>query len=155
MPGVWMRSRDVAMLGLTVVLQGAHTAPGAAQATCSRSDFEAVVGDAAKALRELNRTNKPNFQALLRKLKEKRGWTHDQFLAQAAPIVQDAAIAGYDDRSAGFLAKIEQLGAEGSSAVTPDCARLSEVRASMQALVTVQKEKWGYMFGKVDAELKR
>ncbi|MEZ5853482.1 MAG: hypothetical protein R3D67_01580 [Hyphomicrobiaceae bacterium] len=128
--------------------------PVAAQ-TCSRADFEAVVGEAAAALRSLNQTNKPNFQAQLRRLKEKRGWSHDQFLEAAAPIVQDDKIAEYDGRSSSFLARIEQLGAEGAQAATPDCKRLTEVHASMQELVKVQKEKWAYMFKKVEAELAR
>jgi hypothetical protein len=128
---------------------------GAAADPCSRADFEAAVGEAAAALRELNLTNKPGFQGKLRQLMAKRGWSHDQLMAEAAPIVQDPTIAAYDERSAAFLAKIERLGAEGTSTATPDCARLAEVRQSMRALVDVQKAKWTYMFGKVEAELKR
>lgn len=122
---------------------------------CSRSDFEAVVGTAADALRSLNQANRPAFQAKLRELKTKRGWSQDQFLAEAAPIVQDATISKYDDESSAFLAHIEKLGSEGSSASKPDCSRLTEVRQSMQSLVDVQKAKWAYMFDKVGAELSR
>ncbi|MDX2158848.1 MAG: hypothetical protein SFW09_20285 [Hyphomicrobiaceae bacterium] len=139
-------------LPLVLALSAVGAADGFAQA-CSRADFEAAVGAAAEALRGLNQTNKPGFQAKLRLLKAKRNWTHDQFLAEAAPIVQDVTITGYDERSAEFLARIEQLGAEGTSAANPDCDRLREVRESMRALVEVQKAKWAYMFGKIEAEL--
>lgn len=122
---------------------------------CSRSDFESAVGDAAAALRTLNQENKPAFQAKLRQLKAKRGWSHDQFLAEAAPIVQDQTIATFDEKSAAFLARIEQLGAEGTTTDAPDCGRLQEVRQSMTDLVAVQKEKWSYMFERVKAELSR
>ncbi len=144
----------IARVALVAWLAAALSLPLAAQ-TCSRADFEAVVGDAAAALRELNQSNKPKFQAQLRQLKEKRGWDHDQFLEAAAPIVQDDKIADFDGRSSAFLARIEQLGAEGAQAATPDCKRLTEVNASMKALVDVQKEKWAYMFAKVAAELAR
>jgi hypothetical protein len=137
-----------------VAMLASATAIARAQ-SCTRADFESVVAEAAEALRGLNQANRPGFQAKLRQLRAKRGWTHDQFLAEAAPIVQDKAIAAYDDQSAAFLARIERLGAEGTSAATPDCAHLAEVRASMRSLVDVQKAKWAYMFEKIEAELKK
>ena len=146
--------RFIARLAMATSLVAIWGDPVAAQ-SCTRADFEAVVGEAAAALRELNQSNKPNFQAQLRRLKEKRGWNHDQFLEAAAPIVQDDRIADYDGRSSAFLARIEQLGSEGAQAATPDCKRLIEVHTSMQALVNVQKEKWAYMFKKVEVELAR
>lgn len=146
-----MTSRELVWVALLTI--GLGTPATIAGGVCTRADFEAAVGEAAEALRNLNQTNKPAFQAKLRQLKAKRGWNHDQFLAEAAPIVQDARIAGYDDESAAFLAKIERLGAEGTVAEAPDCARLEEVRQSMRALVAVQNAKWAYMFEKVSAEL--
>lgn len=148
-----MSSSRLGLAGLAMAI--AVLAADAAAQPCTRADFEAAVGDAAQALRDLNQTNKPSFQAKLRQLKTKRGWDHDQFLAEAAPIVQDQRIAGYDEQSAAFLARIEQLGAEGTSAAAPDCSRLAEVRQSMAALVEVQKAKWAYMFERVGAELAR
>ena len=122
---------------------------------CEKTDFEAVVTEAATALRDLNQKNKPPFQARLKDLKERRGWSYDQFLKEAAPLVQDAKIAEFDERSAAFLEKIQSMGAEGASAGQPQCSALSEVRGVMQALVEVQKDKWFYMFGKIEQELKR
>ena len=148
-----MTARVVGWVALLAVTLGASAA--SAQAVCQRADFEAAVGEAAEALRNLNQTNKPAFQGKLRQLKVKRGWSHDQFLAEAAPIVQDARIAGYDEQAAAFLGKIERLGAEGTSAEAPDCARLADVRQSMQALVEVQNAKWAYMFERIGAELSR
>ena len=63
---------------------------------CAKADFEAVVDDAAGALRDLNLQNKPAFQEKLRQLKDKRGWSHDAFLKEAAPFVRDDKIAVYD-----------------------------------------------------------
>ena len=126
--------------------------PGSGLA-CERADFEAVVSEAANALRDLNQKNKPPFQARLKDLKEKRGWSHDQFLKEAAPLVQDAKIAEFDERSAGFLEKIQTMGADGPGA--PQCSALGEVRGVMQKLVEAQKDKWTYMFSMIEQEMKR
>jgi len=144
---------EVVALSVAALWTAVPSAAGAQ--TCSRSDFEAVVGEAAQALRALNHKNKPAFQAKLRELKAKRGWSHDQFLAAAAPIVQDQKISTYDEQSTAFLSRIEQLGAEATTAASPDCGRLAEVRKSMTDLVAVQKAKWAYMFERVTAELSR
>lgn len=136
------------------IIVAASAAPAKAQApACAKGDFEAVVDDAAAALRDLNAKNKPEFQDKLRQLKEKRGWTHDQFLKEAAPLVQDATIAGYDVKSTELLDAISTMGQEGSEAKTPDCALLQDLRGRMQTLVEAQTAKWTYMFGKVDGEL--
>jgi hypothetical protein len=110
---------------------------------------------AAAALRELNRANTPQFQARLRQLKDKRGWSHDQFLTEASPFVRDDTIAGFDQKSEEFLAQIMSGGQSQSASATPDCALLLELRAAMKALVETQRTKWAYMFDKLDKELAR
>jgi hypothetical protein len=120
---------------------------------CGKADFEAVVEEAAGGLRDLNNENKPNFQDKLRDLKEKRGWTHDQFLREAAPYVRDDKIAEFDHRTDELLGSIAAMGQEGASAKKPDCALLLELRARMTLLVETQTAKWTYMFDKIEGEL--
>jgi hypothetical protein len=127
--------------------------PQAAAGECQRADFEAVVDDAAAALRDLNMKNKPDFQEKLRQLKDKRGWSHDQFLTEAAPFVRDDKIAVFDQQSDQLLNDISSLGQEGADAKTPDCALLHELRARMKVLVDAQTAKWSYMFEKLNAAL--
>jgi len=127
--------------------------PPAAAGECHRADFEAVVDDAAAALRDLNMKNKPDFQEKLRQLKDKRGWSHDQFMTEAAPFVRDDKIAVFDQQSDQLLNDISSLGQEGADAKTPDCALLQELRARMQVLVDTQSAKWSYMFEKLNAAL--
>jgi hypothetical protein len=127
--------------------------PPAAAGECQRADFEAVVDDAAAALRDLNMKNKPDFQEKLRQLKDKRGWSHDQFMTEAAPFVRDDKIAVFDQQSDQLLNDISSLGQEGADAKTPDCALLHELRARMQVLVDTQSAKWSYMFEKLNAAL--
>ncbi|MFM9941827.1 MAG: hypothetical protein ACKVP7_20270 [Hyphomicrobiaceae bacterium] len=120
---------------------------------CVRADFERVVEEAASALRELNLANKPLFQGRLGELKQKRGWNHDQFIAQAAPLVQDERIAVFDSQASALLERLQSGGQEGAQAREPDCALLSELRVALKSLIDVQKAKWSYMLGRVEAEL--
>lgn len=140
--------------GLTLALALSLPAAGQDQG-CTREAFESVVGQSAAALRDLTAKNRPLFQARLRALKDKRGWAHEQFLKQAAPIVQDERTEKYDKTSGDLLAEIERMGAEGSAAPTPDCAALAGLRDRMNALVEAQREKWAYLIEKVEQELAR
>lgn len=139
---------------LMIMLAFGGAAPSVAQ-SCSRTDFEAVVSEAAENLRGLVQQSTPVFQDKLRALKDKRGWTHDQFMAAAAPLVQDERIVEFDQKSADLLEHINSQGAEGASAKAPDCTMLAQLKAAMQQLVDTQKQKWAYMFRKLDDELAR
>lgn len=129
-------------------------APAAAQA-CAKADFEVVVDEAAAALSRLNQQNTPVFQGKLRQLKEKRGWSHDQFMSEAAPLVRDDTIAGFDQKSEEMLATITRGGQSGASGAAPDCALLAALKQQMSALVETQKAKWAYMFDRIEQELKK
>jgi hypothetical protein len=147
------RNSLAALLMLPLVAAApAQAAPPAAE-QCAKAEFEEVVDQAAAALRDLNLKNKPAFQEKLRELKDKRGWSHDQFLKEATPFVRDDKIAVFDRDSERLLSDISSLGQEGAEAKTPDCALLLELRARMDVLVKTQSEKWDYMFKKLDAAL--
>jgi len=81
-----------------------------AQPKCSKADFESVVDEAGDALRGLAQQNTPPFQAKLRQLKTKRGWSDEQFLAEAEPLVRDETIAGFDRKSDELVSRITSAG---------------------------------------------
>jgi hypothetical protein len=145
--GVWQ------VLGVLLALAAGATGALAQAAQCSKGDFESVVDEAAASLRDLTRANTPQFQAKLRQLKDKRGWSNDQFMKEAEPFVRDDTIAGFDQKSEAFLARIMSGGQSQSASATPDCGLLAELRASMKSLVETQRTKWAYMFDKLDKEL--
>ena len=149
-----MRAGFLVAAALLVALPAAR-APLAQAVQCSRADFEAVVDEAAGALRDLALQNTPQFQARLRQLKAKRGWSDEQFLKEAEPLVRDEKIAGFDQTSEELLARITGAGQVGASNEAPDCALLGGLRASMGTLVETQKVKWSYMFEKIDGELRK
>ena len=93
------------------------------------------------------------FQEKLRALKEKRNWSHDDFIDKAKPFVRDEKTAVYDQTTDELLSAIASMGQEGASAAAPDCALMLELRARMKLLVDTQSAKWSYMFQKLDGEL--
>jgi hypothetical protein len=149
------RARVLVVAGLLgAAISGFDAAP-AQTPQCSKADFEAVVDEAAGALRDLARQNTPAFQGKLRQLKGKRGWSDDQLVKEAEPLVRDDKIAGFDQQSEEFLLRITSGGQAGSSGGAPDCKLLAELRAVMQSLVETQKAKWAYMFEKIEGELRK
>jgi hypothetical protein len=120
---------------------------------CKKEDFESVVEAAASALRDLNGKTRPAFQERLRALKEKRKWSHDEFLKNATPFVRDDKTAIYDKSTDELLSAISAMGQEGAQSAAPDCAMLLELRARMKLLVDTQTAKWSYMFEKLNGEL--
>ena len=149
-----MRSAAWPVPALLVALAGAGVQSLAQGATgCSKGDFEAVVNEAGAALRDLNLQNTPAFQTKLRQLKDKRGWTDDQFLKAAEPFVRDGDIVAYDQKSEELLNRITGAGQQGASAAAADCGLLTELRAAMKLVVETQKAKWAHMFAKLDKEL--
>ncbi|MEO1280421.1 MAG: hypothetical protein AAFV69_01665 [Pseudomonadota bacterium] len=144
----------VLSLGLVLSVVGRSPSVMAQPAPeCARGDFEAVVDEAGSALRSLNSANKPRFQAKLRELKDKRAWSHEAFLKNAATYVRDEKTNVFDASSQQLLAEIAELGQEGSEAAEPDCKLLMGLRERMMKLVSAQKEKWAYMFGKIEKAL--
>lgn len=142
--------RTVSFLMLALAIGGRARAEDAA---CTKVQFEAVVEEAATALRDLNQKNKPQFQDRLRRLKDKRAWTHDQFLKEAAPFVRDDKIEAFDQATDELLSTIASMGQEGANAQTPDCSMLKDLHGRMGVLVGTQTAKWNYMFEKLDSEL--
>ena len=134
--------------------QTAQTTPTAAK-TCARADFESVVASASDALRSITQQNSPAFQAKLRALKDKRGWSHDQFMAEGARFVRDDKITAFDDKSGDLLARINDAGGGGAGEAKANCSQLADLKANMAALVEIQTAKWTYMFANIDVELAR
>jgi hypothetical protein len=147
-----MHSAAWLMAVLLLTLCGAGIQAASQTPACAKADFEAVVNEAGAALRDINRENTPRFQDRLRQLKDKRGWSNDQFLKEAEPFVRDAEIGAYDRKSEELLIRITGGGQQASATVV-DCSVLTGLREAMKVLVETQKAKWAYMFAKLDKEL--
>ncbi|CCB65725.1 conserved exported protein of unknown function [Hyphomicrobium sp. MC1] len=138
---------------LAIACAGSAACAVEATTGCSKEDFEAVVEEAAGSLRDLNLKNRPPFQEKLRALKDKRHWSHDEFMEKAKPFVRDDKTVIYDQTTNELLSEIAMMGQQGAEADTPDCARMQDLREHMKKLIDTLSAKWAYMFQKLDAEL--
>lgn len=142
------------VLTLSLVLTFGGLASSAAHAAaCAKDDFAAVVDQSGQVLRALAAENKAPFQDKLRQLKQKNGWTDQQFLTEARPYVVDDRIKALDEEANGLLTGIATLG-DTSGAKQPDCTVLDSLKGNLAMLVDVVKAKWRYMDEKIDAALK-
>jgi hypothetical protein len=146
----FLRCMVVATLPFGVSITGSASAHAQ---DCTKADFEGVVDQAASTLRDFAQKNTGVFQGKLRTLKEKRGWSNDQFLKEGETYVRDDRIVAFDEQTEDLLVRLNAAGTV--QGVKPDCRLLGELRKTMGALVETQRSKWSYMFGKVDAELAR
>jgi hypothetical protein len=142
--------------GLASFTSAPTALPARAEAAiCQRSDFEAVVDEAAAALRTLNQANRPHYQAKLRQLAAKRGWTLDQLTREGVELVRDQTITDFDQRSSELLERISGTSGVDRDGKTPDCRVLAEIRGHLRTLIETQRAKWAYMLEKVERELAR
>ena len=137
---------------LLLALLGAVGVASPQTPACAKADFEAVVKEAGAVLHDLNAKNTPLFQGKLRQLKDKRSWSDEQFLKEAAPFVRDETIAGYDKKSEELVTRITGGGSQ-AEAAAPDCALFAGLRADLKLLVDTQTAKWTHMFAKIEKEL--
>jgi hypothetical protein len=142
-------------------------ASGAALAeTCDQAAFTAVVDEARGRLEALNAENKQQFQQKLGELREKHGWTKDDFVKNARPLVKDAEIASFDARHEELLTKVPSIGQTDQPVATlagiapaaeqasdSRCIMLGELRSLMGQVIENTRAKWAYMHGKTDAAL--
>lgn len=149
----WAFLRGWATVAGTVAFMLLAAPPMAHGQGCSRTDFETVVISASSTLKDMTARNSPTFQEKLRALKDKRAWSYEQFVKEAAPLVADDRISAYDAKSMALLEQINSMGGEGAGGTKPDCKLLDSLRAEMGALVDTQTRKWTYMFAKLEAEL--
>ena len=137
---------------LLLALLGAAGVASPQTPACAKADFEAVVREAGAVLRDLNAKNTPLFQGKLRQLKDKRSWSNEEFLKEAAPFVRDETITDHDKKSEELVARITG-GGQVEAPGAPDCALLAELKAALKILVETQTAKWTHMFAKIEKEL--
>lgn len=139
---------------LTACFAGAAVAltTPAHAATCTVEEFGEVVDGAGRSLRALNTEQQPRLERALADLAEAERWSNADYAQNARALVEDDTVRGLDAKAGELLAAIDRLGAIDAGAA-PDCARLRELRTSADELNTTLRDKWAYMFGRVEAAI--
>lgn len=144
--------KRTAVLKLAMLIGGMHLlsyAPACA-ATCTNSDFGAVVDQTAHALRDLNISGAKRFQDKLAALRKKSGLSQEEIEARAVAI-QDEKIEEFNREIDTLVNKMDVLAQTPSKQVT--CKKLDELKQVRDQLLTVMGQKSGYMLARADALL--
>ena len=134
---------------------------------CEREAFTGLVDQAKAELTALNTTNKQLFQAKLQVLKDSRGWSDKELVANATPFVRDETIAAFDDETKALLARIPELNVRPSrsvaslagavpsanAALEKRCAAIERLQGILGKVVESTRAKWAYMIGKLDVAI--
>ncbi len=126
---------------------------GNAADQCDARAFGVQIDQTAQALRTLNRESEKRFQERLFTIAKTQGWTEAQKADKAAAAMDDGKLET-------FNAEIEQLvGQLDTLNVTPkndiSCARLNELKAVNDKLVSVMRQKAGFILAQLESEAAR
>lgn len=143
-----MRIRSYALMALAIWLSGGLQAAEAQ--TCTREAFRKIVDDAGAALRQLHATTQPQVQAGFRRLKEKNGWSEDDYLDKANEFLVDDKTEAFDAKASELLSKLDKLADDTPAAPGADCPRLTELEATSLELQATVRAKTTYILRRLD-----
>ncbi len=144
-----MRSKIFLSLTLALLL-GAPD--GALAEICPADQFRKVVDDAGAALRRVNTESRPRIDSGLRRLKDKFGWSEDDYTEKANALLSDAKSEGYDVTASELLARLDRLSGEGQSGKA-ECGLLADLESTALELQATVRVKTQYMLSRIDATL--
>ncbi len=135
------------------VLIAAFPHAGKAADQCDARVFGVQIDQTAQALRTLNKESERRFQERLIVIARTQGWTEAQKADKAAAAMDDSKLET-------FNAEIEQLvGQLDTLNVTPkndiSCARLNELKAVNDRLISVMRQKAGFILAQLESEATR
>jgi hypothetical protein len=142
------------LLAFTVGTLGAGP-PGVALgqiAGCGQDAFSNAVDKAAAALRQHSADSQPRILAGIRQLKVRHGWRDDEEGDRARELLADAETDALDQKAAQLLATMDRLSEEGGQK-PGDCAKLSELRATGEALQAAVRAKTDLVLRRINAAL--
>jgi hypothetical protein len=126
---------------------------GKAADQCDARAFGVQIDQTAQALRTLNKDSEKRFQERLLTIARTQGWTEAQKADKAAAAMDDSKLET-------FNAEIEQLvGQLDTLNVTPkndiSCTRLNELKTVNDKLVSVMRQKAGFILAQLESEAAR
>jgi hypothetical protein len=142
------------LLAITVGTHGLGTLGGAhgQSPDCGPDAFSKAVDKAAAALRQHSADTQPRILAGIRQLKVRHGWRDEDESERARELLADAETDALDQKAAQLLATMDRLSEEGSQK-PGDCAKLSELRATGDALQATVRSKTDLVMRRINAAL--
>lgn len=124
-------------------------------ATCDVQQLSRIVTQTNLNLKRLQDKHKKRFRSKLQDLKQKHGWDDQTFLIKAAPFVQNDRTRAFDKEYKALLSEIAEFKSSSGQASEADCTLLIQLSSQLRALVEITEKKWAYMFGVLEAELRK
>ena len=142
------------LLAATVGTQamGALGEAHAQKPDCGSDAFSKAVDKAAASLRQHSAESQPRILAGIRQLKVRNGWRDEDESDRARELLADAETDALDQKAAQLLATMDRLSEEGGQK-PGDCAKLSELRASGDALTATVRSKTELVLRRINAAL--
>jgi hypothetical protein len=150
-----MMIKMLTVLGAVTVATQGLGAFGVARAQapdCSRDAFSKAVDKAAASLRQHSAESQPRILAGIRQLKVRNGWRDEEEGERARELLADPETDALDQKAAQLLATMDRLSEEGGQK-GGDCAKLSELRATADALTATVRSKTELVMRRISAAL--
>lgn len=140
--------------GLASLLLALAAGPSAFAQTpaCTAADFGAAVDRSGAQIRAYTLEAQPKLQEKMRRFKDARKLSEDDYQDAALEAIQDQKLAEFDATSSTLLLKVDTLGRVPEGA-TPDCGKLDEIKAASSSLLSVMKAKSDYMLVRLDEKI--
>jgi hypothetical protein len=119
---------------------------------CGSDAFSKAVDKAAAALRQHSAESQPRILAGIRQLKVRYGWRDEEEGDRARELLADAETDALDQKAAQLLATMDRLSEEGGQK-PGDCAKLSELRGTGEALHNAVRSKTDLVLRRINAAL--
>ena len=119
---------------------------------CGRDAFSKAVDQAAGALRKHSAETQPRILSGVRQLKVRHGWRDEEETDRARELLADMETDALDQKAAQLLATMDRLADEGGQK-PGDCAKLSELRATGDALQATVRSKTDLVLRRINAAL--
>jgi hypothetical protein len=119
---------------------------------CGRDAFSKAVDKAAASLRQHSAETQPRILAGVRQLKVRHGWRDEEETDRARELLADTETDALDQKAAQLLATMDRLSEEGGQK-PGDCAKLSELRATGDALTATVRSKTELVLRRINAAL--
>ena len=119
---------------------------------CTAKDFADAVDKSGAELRALNLQFQPKLKERLQRFKEAKKLSDANYEDIALDQIQDAKLNDLDAQSGALILKIDTMGRVADEA-TPDCAKLSDIKAASAELQVVIAAKSDYMLARLDEKI--
>ncbi len=143
-----MRKR-LAWSGLLAAVLVIGAATGVTAQTCSKADFADAIDRAGAAMRKANSDNAPRLQALMRLLKEQKGWAEAEYQEKAIELAHDQRLEELDRKANELLARLDRLGGDVPEK-SPSCSALTELDATGIELVATMKARASHLASRLE-----